>query len=185
MIVPLTVWLASLGGVFFQRCCRLYLLASERYNGGRKTMTTYPFTALVERALASATALARQLSHTSVEPEHLLVGLTIHANALSRLVFAEAGLSTEILKNELGLTRASDLQAAESDSIPLSSHTLRAFQLANDEARSMNCNYLGVDHLTIGVLLAPTERVANVLRAHNITPDRARSLIRAKALKLQ
>jgi ATP-dependent Clp protease ATP-binding subunit ClpC len=131
------------------------------------------------RVLQYATGIARELGSACVEPEHLLIALSSDRNALTRPVFESALLSSDAIREELRLFP--DVPPAATAAAPqLGSQTKIVLDRAVDEARALGCNYVGVEHLLLGLLTASESKAARVLQAHNITHSTAHAIIAAR-----
>ena len=54
---------------------------------------------------------------------------------------------------------------------------LRAFADAGDEARAMNLNFLGIEHLLLGLLMLGSGVAVNVMKSHGINLESFRALV--------
>jgi len=109
------------------------------------------FTERARRAVFFAQEEAKQLGENNVNTEHLLLGLireedSVAAAILSRLGFSLSRIRAEIEKQVVrGSGRASqDMQ--------LERRARRVIDLAYDEARQLNNNYIGTEHLLLGLI---------------------------------
>jgi len=131
----------------------------------------------VRSVLRHAIAEARSRRHDELEAEHLLFGILTHGQ----------GLATEALKHqELDLA---DLQAKLAELLnalpskgelkhPRPGLSIRsAIQHSIEEARSLNHNYVGTEHLLLGILREATSPAAQLLEKHGVTLGRSRDLI--------
>ncbi len=133
------------------------------------------------RALRRAQEEAQRLGHNYIDTEHILLGLMV----------GEAGTAAKILNN-LGVT-SNKVQAAiefvtgkgekktTNREIDLAPRAKRVIELAVDEARRLNFNYIGSEHLLLGLLREGEGVACNVLESFGITLERAREEVNRSA----
>src|ERR1039457_5334849 len=125
----------------------------------------YPFERFTERAkkvLTLAQEEAERSHHSYIGTEHLLLGLLrveegIAAKALTHLG-VEIGAVRSTIESVLGRNQRIIIQQI----IP-TSRVKRVIELAFEEARRMGTNYVGTEHLLLGVLIEGEGIAAHVL----------------------
>ncbi len=132
------------------------------------------FTERARRVLTLAQEEAQHFSHSYIGTEHILLGL----------VREEEGIAARVLIN-LGVVLSKVRSAVEfiigrgekpgSDEIGLSPRAKRVIELAIDEARHLGHNYIGTEHLLLGLLREGEGIAASVLDSFGITLERARA----------
>ena len=122
------------------------------------------YTERARRVLFFARYEANQLGSGLIEPEHLLLGLIREGKGLTSRLFARAHVSLDGIRREIeGRSVARD-GVATSVEIPFSAETKRALQFAAEEADRLLHNYIGTEHLLLGVL-REDHSVASVILA--------------------
>jgi len=132
------------------------------------------FSERARRVLTSAQEEAQGLNHGYIGTEHILLGL----------IREEEGVAAKILNN-LGITLPKVRSAVEyivkrgertpTGEIGLTPRAKRVIELAIDEARQLGHNYIGTEHLLLGLLHEGEGIAAGVLESFNITLDQART----------
>jgi len=132
------------------------------------------FTERARRVLTLAQEEAQHFSHSYIGTEHILLGL----------VREEEGVAARVLVN-LGVVLSKVRSAVEfiigrgekpsGDEIGLSPRAKRVIELAIDEARHLGHNYIGTEHLLLGLLREGEGIAASVLDSFGITLERARA----------
>jgi len=134
------------------------------------------FTERARKVIIFAREEAIRLGHSYVGPEHLLLGLIREGDGLAVAILKKMGLSMPLLKAEVekGLVAGSkEIPAGE---IPFSTQGKRVLELAILEARSLGHNYIGTEHLLLG-LIKEGEGIASLTLQENGIPETtARSL---------
>ena len=128
-----------------------------------------------DRALKVVTFAKEATQHYgqgSIEPVHILLGILEEGSGVAANVLKGFGvdLRAQRLKVERGL--------AEADSMPERQDRLRpseVFRLAIEEARSLNHNYVGTEHLLLALLGEPSGVTAQAL-GHTVEDVRTETL---------
>ena len=122
------------------------------------------FTDRARKALALANQEAQHFHHDRIGTEHILLGLIkegygVAANVLQRLHvdFAKARQEVE----QLAPPAVPDANIGK---LPQTSHAKHVIELSIGEARNLNHNYVGTEHLLLGLLGEPDGRGAQVLK---------------------
>ena len=135
------------------------------------------YTESARRALFFARYEVSQLGATSIETEHLLLGVSRAASGVVARVLIDAGLSTETLRREIAGRAALGERTSTSVEIPFSRATERVLHFAAEEADRLTHAYIGVEHLLLGVLREDDAAAAPILHSHGVKLDRVRVAI--------
>jgi ATP-dependent Clp protease ATP-binding subunit ClpC len=123
------------------------------------------YTERARRALFFARYEASQLGSVSIETEHLLLGLIRDHKGITSRLFARSGLSLEDIRRDIeGLTVLRE-KTATSVEIPFSTETKRVLQCAAEEADRLMHNYIGTEHLLLGIFHEDGSVAASILMA--------------------
>ncbi len=117
---------------------------------------------------------ARNLNHNYIGTEHILLGLVREEEGVSAKVLVKlgAGLSTVRSAVEFIIGRSEKQSASETGLTP---RAKKVIELAIDEARHMGHNYIGTEHLLLGLLREGEGVAASVLDSFGITMEKART----------
>lgn len=124
------------------------------------------FTDDAQRVLSFAQEAALELGHDYVGTEHVLIGLIKVKNGVAAKAFNELGLSAETIIEDVeehigrGNKKASSVYMT-----PRVKHVL---ELAVEVANHMNHNYVGTEHILLGLLSDGGGVAVGILRNHNI-----------------
>jgi ATP-dependent Clp protease ATP-binding subunit ClpA len=123
-----------------------------------------PFTRFTPRgrtAIACAQDAARERQHGYVGTEHLLIGILDEGSNLALKVLSVLDLEVDDVRAEL---LASLLPASTEvpEHPPFTALAKKALKLATDEAAGLGHNYVGCEHLLLG-LLATEDGLASVV----------------------
>ncbi len=111
----------------------------------------YKFTNRAQKAIAMSQEVAAELGHNYVGTEHLLCGLTREGNGLAYRILNDQGITEEKVINliEELIGRNEPLENLPDNFTP---RTKRVFEISFMEARKLNNNYIGTEHLLLGIM---------------------------------
>ncbi len=121
------------------------------------------YTERARRVLFFARYEASQLGSISIETEHLLLGLIREGKGLTSRIFARSHLSLESIRKEIEGRTVFREKVSTSVEIPFSAETKRVLQFAADEADRLLHNYIGTEHLLLGILREERSVAASIL----------------------
>src|SRR6266550_1210289 len=110
------------------------------------------YTERARRVLFFARYEASQLGSISIETEHLLLGLIREGKGLTSRIFARSHLSLENIRKEIEGRTVFREKVSTSVELPFSPETKRVLQFAAEEADRLLHNYIGTEHLLLGIL---------------------------------
>src|SRR6187399_376350 len=134
------------------------------------------YTERARRVLFFARYEATQLGSTLIETEHLLLGLIREGKGLTSRIFARSHLSLENIRKEIEGRTVFREKVSTSVEIPFSAETKRVLQCAAEEADRLLHNYIGTEHLLLGILREERSVAASILmekgmRLHTVRED--------------
>src|SRR2546425_929759 len=139
-----------------------------------------PYTSRAKTALECAMREARELNHSYIGTEHLLLGLLAEKTGIAAQVLNAAGVRLEHARAETLRLLGSDMPPGLGP-LPLDSATQEGLQLAREEARQLGATLVTPEHLLLGALRAISPgSVADLLSGAGVTPDRVRDLIKGR-----
>ena len=121
------------------------------------------YTERARRVLFFARYEASQLGSISIETEHLLLGLIREGKGLTSRIFARSHLSLENIRKEIEGRTVFREKVSTSVEIPFSTETKRVLQHAAEEADRLLHNYIGTEHLLLGILREERSVAASIL----------------------
>jgi ATP-dependent Clp protease ATP-binding subunit ClpC len=121
------------------------------------------YTERARRVLFFARYEATQLGSTSIETEHLLLGLIREGKGLTSRIFARSHLSLESIRKEIEGRTVFREKVSTSVEIPFSAETKRVLQFAAEEADRLLHTYIGTEHLLLGILREERSVASSIL----------------------
>ena len=127
------------------------------------------FTDDAQRVLSFAQEAALELGHDYVGTEHVLIGLTKVKNGVAAKALEELGIVTEdifeAVEEQVGRGNK------KATSIYMTPRVKNVLELAVQVANRMNHNYVGTEHILLGLLSDGGGVAVEILRAMNIRTD--------------
>ena len=109
------------------------------------------FTEKAEKAINYSQESAMQLGHTYVGTEHLLLGLMREGTGIAARVLQNQGVTEDkVLKEIEELIGKGETQGQQP--LGFTPRTKRVLEISFKEARRMSHNYIGTEHLLLGVM---------------------------------
>ena len=138
----------------------------------------HPFSRLTERARRAVSAAqeeARDLRHDHIFPEHLALGLLHEPEALAARAISALGVTPEAARQAL-VAALGSLVVPEpvSGKIPFTPRAKKVLELALREALLFGHNYIGTEHLLLGLLDDEESLGDSTLADLGLTRERAR-----------
>jgi ATP-dependent Clp protease ATP-binding subunit ClpA len=108
------------------------------------------FTDRARRVIVVAQDTARDMSHAQIAPEHLLCALQ-QCEGMAATAMAQAGVDGTALRQRVADSLERKPAAGELAKIPFSPRGKKALELSLREALALGHNYIGTEHLFLGV----------------------------------
>ncbi|MDX9754793.1 MAG: ATP-dependent Clp protease ATP-binding subunit, partial [bacterium] len=139
------------------------------------------FDRLTERArlvMKRAKEEAARVGSSHAATEHILLGLIAEGEGVAATAMRNMGLNLDSLRMEIVKSLGHENGGGVSDStISLSPSAKRAIEFAYQEAQAFGVNFIGTEHLLLGVIRENEGLAARVLASHGIDLIKARSEI--------
>ncbi len=132
------------------------------------------FSERARRVLTIAQEEARNLNHSYIGTEHILLGLVREEEGVAAKVLTNLGIALSKVRSavEFIIGRGEKPGTNETGLTP---RAKKVIELAIDEARQMGHNYIGTEHLLLGLLREGEGVASSVLDSFGISLDRARA----------
>jgi len=121
------------------------------------------YTERARRVIFFARYEASQLGSNSIETEHLLLGLIREGKGLTSRLFGKSHLSMESIRKEIEGRAVYRDKVSTSVDIPLSAESRRVLSFAAEEAERMLHNYIGTEHILLGLMREEKSIAAGIL----------------------
>jgi hypothetical protein len=142
------------------------------------------FTHRARNVVVEAKTQAELLGHDKVTNEHLVLGLLSEPDAIAGRAIAELGQPLDQVR-EAVLVLLPGPTGARIRHVRFNRETKKTLELALREALHLGHNYIGTEHLLLGLLRTDKEPAAELLVGLGVTRDRAAAWIVGELVKLQ
>ena len=132
------------------------------------------YTERARRVLFFARYEAGRAASPAVEPEHLLLGLIREGKGLSARIFERARVSPDEVRRAIESRRTSREAASTEEDLPLSASTKRVLEFAAQESDRLLHNYVGTEHLLLGVFREERSLAASILAERGLQINQVR-----------
>ena len=132
------------------------------------------FSERARRVLSLAQEEAQRFNHTYIGTEHILLGLVRETDGVAAKVLSNLGVELNKVRSavEFIIGRGERTTTGE---IGLTPRAKKVIELAVDEARRLQHNYIGTEHLLIGLMREGEGVPAGVLESLGVTLDKIRA----------
>ncbi len=122
------------------------------------------FTDRARKVINLARQEAERLGHEFIGTEHILLGLVKEGSGVAANVLENLGVDLEKIRIEVEKYVSSPGETiSASSSLPFTPKAKKVLELAMEEARNLEHNYIGTEHLLLGVLREQDGMAAQVL----------------------
>jgi hypothetical protein len=134
------------------------------------------FTARARNLVVVAEGHARKLRQPAVTTEHVLLAL-IESEGLGAMVIAQLAGPLDAVADAVtaGLTPGTGAQ--QPVHVPFAEDCKRVFEETVDQALGLGHNYVGTEHILLGIMKVPDCRAAEVLSGMGVDYDRALDIV--------
>ncbi len=127
------------------------------------------FTQMARRCIVLAQEEARRLDHNYIGTEHILLGLVAERESVGGQVLAGFGLSSEGVREEV-LSLVGRGKKAPGGHIPFTPRAKKTLELSLREALKLGHNYIGTEHILLGLIREGDGVAAQILTRHGGLP---------------
>ena len=110
------------------------------------------FTERARKVILLAKEEAKRFNHDYIGTEHILLGLVREGEGVAAAVLASFGLSSEKIRIEVEKLVQPGPSTVVSGDLPFTPKAKKVIELAMDEARTLGHNYIGTEHLLLGLI---------------------------------
>ncbi|MFC4030939.1 Clp protease N-terminal domain-containing protein [Streptomyces polygonati] len=140
------------------------------------------FTPRARKAIAEGQEVARKAKHSAIGPEHLILGLLGGTDTLAARVFAGLGVDADTVRAAVA-TPGTEKKPLRGH-LPISPAAKKTLQLVLREALRLGHNYIGTEHILLGVLSDEQDPTALALTALGVTHQRVEEAVVAELSRL-
>ncbi len=135
------------------------------------------FTERAKKVLQLARQEADRFNHNYIGTEHLLLGLIALGEGVAVIILEKMGVDLGIARIEVEKAVGSGPETKTAGAVPLTPRVKKVLQLARLEAQNLGHDYVGTEHLLLGLLAEGEGVAAQVLKNLNVDADKVREEI--------
>ena len=132
----------------------------------------YKFTARAEKALELAQELAMDLGHNYIGTEHLLYGLVAEGTGVACKVLVNQGLTEDGVKQEIEEIVGMGATIENPEQISFTPRSKRVIENAFLEARRTGTEYIGTEHILIGIMKEGDSVAIRIMMEEGAAPQK-------------
>ena len=130
----------------------------------------YKFTNRAEKAIEIASEIALELGHNYIGTEHIFYGLAKEGTGVASKVLENQNITDEDILNEIELLIGTGDPLTESESLGFTPRSKRVIENAFIEARKLGSEFIGTEHLLIGIMREGDSVAVRIMMDLNIDP---------------
>jgi ATP-dependent Clp protease ATP-binding subunit ClpC len=130
------------------------------------------FTERVRKVIQLAREEAMRFNHDYIGTEHLLLGLVKEGEGIAATALANLGVDLRTLRLEVEKLVEQGPATVSVGEIPFNPQAKKVLELAVEEARKFNHNYIGTEHLLLGLIKEGEGIAAHVLDNMKVDVER-------------
>ncbi|HXW52238.1 MAG TPA: ATP-dependent Clp protease ATP-binding subunit, partial [Candidatus Acidoferrales bacterium] len=132
-----------------------------------------PFTERARRSIVLAQEEAQRLGNNYIGTEHILLGIISEGESLAAKVLETLGVNLAKVRAEVEAIVGRGGQTVQQEMV-FTPRAKRVIELAFEEARQLNHNYIGTEHLLLGLIREGEGVAARVLTNLGVDPAKVR-----------
>ena len=133
---------------------------------------TYKFTKSSEDALKIASEIAVELGHNYIGTEHILYGLAEEQIGVASKVLEDQGVTPEKIMGKIEELVGVNENSTINTTIGFTPRTKRIVENAYMEARNANSEYIGTEHILLGIMHEGDSVAVRIMMELNVDPKK-------------
>ncbi|MFC1621454.1 ATP-dependent Clp protease ATP-binding subunit [Candidatus Omnitrophota bacterium] len=132
------------------------------------------FTERARKVILLAKEEAKRFNHDYIGTEHILLGLVREGEGVAAVVLQKMGLSLQQIRLEIEKLVKPGPSTVISGDIPFTPKAKKAVEFSGEEARALGHNYIGTEHLLLGLIREGEGVASQVLLNMGVDLDKVR-----------
>ncbi|MBR3249803.1 MAG: ATP-dependent Clp protease ATP-binding subunit [Clostridia bacterium] len=128
---------------------------------------TYKFTNRAQKAIEISNAIALELGHSYIGTEHILYGLVKEGAGIAAKVLENQNVTEDKIVEKI--QELIGTEEAKEETLGFTPRTKRVIENAFIEAKKLGYNYIGTEHLLIGIMREGDSIAARILLELNVS----------------
>lgn len=135
------------------------------------------FTDRARKVMQLANQEAQRFNHEYIGTEHILLGLVKEGDGAATFIFNALGVDPRKIRLEVEKRIYAGPDVVESGKLPHTPRAKKVIEYAVEEARNLKHNYIGTEHLLLGLLREQEGVAAQVLMNLSLKLDEVREVV--------
>lgn len=135
------------------------------------------FTERARKVILLAKEESKRFNHDYIGTEHILLGLTREGEGVAATVLRKLGVDLSNVRKKVEKMVKSGSSGMVSGDIPFTPRAKKVIELAMEEARAMGHNYIGTEHLLLGLIREGEGIASRILSDMNLDLKKVRKAI--------
>ena len=132
----------------------------------------YKFTKRAEKAIEYANRIALEFGHNYIGTEHLLYGLLKEGSGVASKVLENQGITPEQIEEQIDALVGKNEEIGEEEILGFTPRTKRVIETAFIEAKKLGSDFIGTEHLLIGIMREGDSVAVRILLNLNVNPQK-------------
>lgn len=132
----------------------------------------YKFTKRAEKAIEIANQLALEFGHNYIGTEHLFYGLLKEGSGVASKVLESQGIMPAQIEEQIDLLVGKNEPIEENGVIGFTPRTKRVIETAFREAKKLGSDFIGTEHLLIGIMREGDSVAVRIMLDLNVNPQK-------------
>ena len=133
---------------------------------------TYKFTKRAEKAIEIANQIAIDFGHNYIGTEHLLYGLLKEGSGVASKVLENQGMNVTLIEEQIDLLVGKNEQIDNGSILGFTPRTKRVIENAFREAKKLGSDFIGTEHLLIGIMREGDSVAVRIMIDLNVNPQK-------------
>ena len=130
----------------------------------------YKFTSRAEKAIEIANDIAMELGHKYIGTEHILYGLCKEGTGIASKVLENQNITDEDILQEIEMLIGTGEAIEDREALGFTPRSKRVIENAFVESRKLGSEYIGTEHLLIGIMREGDSVAVRIMMDLNIDP---------------
>ncbi len=135
------------------------------------------FTDRARKVMALANQEACRFNQEYIGTEHIFLGLLKEGSGAGATVLRNFNVNLLKMQSELAKSMATGAEWVNTGKLPHTMKAKQAVEHAINEARALNHDYIGTEHLLLGIIQETEGIAAQVIKEHNLTYEQVKKEI--------
>ncbi len=132
----------------------------------------YKFTKRAEKAIEYANRIALEFGHNYIGTEHLLYGLLKEGSGVASKVLENQEITPEQIEEQIDALVGKNEEIGEEEILGFTPRTKRVIETAFIEAKKLGSDFIGTEHLLIGIMREGDSVAVRILLNLNVNPQK-------------